>query len=131
MDTETIEADGLKPLAADFQRIKKMQTLEDLQAIVQDYHLEGSAVLFQVAVFQDLMNSEQYIMYTIQGGLGLPDRDYYTHEDEESVELRKKYVAHVSRMLQLLGDSAEEAQAAAAAILALETRLAEASLTNF
>lgn len=129
MDTETIEADGLKPLAADLQRIEKMQTLEDLQTIVQDYHLEGSAVLFQVGVFQDLMNSEQYIMYASQGGLGLP-RDYYTREDEESAELRKKYVAHVSRMLQLLGDSAEEAQAAAAAILALETRLAEASLTN-
>lgn len=129
MDTETIEADGLKPLAADLQRIEKMHTLEDLQAIVQDYHLEGSAVLFGVGVLQDLMNSEQYIMYAIQGGFGLP-RDYYTREDEESAELRKKYVAHVSRMLQLLGDSAEEAQPAAAAILALETRLAEASLTN-
>ena len=130
MDTETIETDGLKPLAADLRRIERIQSLEDLQAIVQDYHLEGSAVLFEVAVFQDLMNSEQYIMYAVQGGLGLPDRDYYTREDDESVELRRKYVAHVSGMLQLLGDSAEEAQAAAEAILALETRLAEASLTN-
>ncbi len=87
-------------------------------------------MLFGAAVFQDLMNSEQYIMYAVQGGLGLPDRDYYTREDEESVELRAKYVAHVSTMLQLLGDAPEEAQAAAEAILALETRLAEASLTN-
>ena len=71
-----------------------------------------------------------YIIYALQGGLGLPDRDYYTRTDEESAELKKKYVAHVSKMLQLLGDSPETADKAAEAILALETRLAEASLTN-
>ncbi|MGB6366780.1 MAG: M13 family metallopeptidase, partial [Thermoanaerobaculia bacterium] len=103
---------------------------DDIRAIIRDFHAEGISVLFEGAVFQDLKNSEMYIMYAVQGGLGLPDRDYYTRTDEESVELKKKYVAHVSKMLQLLGDSAEEADQAAEAILALETRLAEASLTN-
>jgi predicted metalloendopeptidase len=57
-------------------------------SIVRDLHLEGTTVLFEMAIFQDLKESEQYIAYAIQGGLGLPDRDYYTREDEESAELR-------------------------------------------
>ena len=84
---------------------------------------------FDLDVFQDLQNSEQYIVYATQGGLGLPDRDYYAREDEESAELRTKYVSHVASMLHLVGGDAPETDAAEA-ILALETRLAEASLTN-
>ncbi|MGB6361709.1 MAG: M13 family metallopeptidase [Thermoanaerobaculia bacterium] len=130
MDLEMIEKRGAGPLAGDLERIAKAESLDDIRAIIRDFHAEGISVLFEGAVFQDLKNSEMYIMYAVQGGLGLPDRDYYTRTDEESVELKKKYVAHVSKMLQLLGDSAEEADQAAEAILALETRLAEASLTN-
>lgn len=130
MDLEKIEKQGTAPLADDLERIAMAESVDDIKAIIRDYHVEGIPVLFEGAVFQDLKNSEMYIMYAVQGGLGLPDRDYYTRTDEESVELRKKYVAHVSKMLQLQGDSAEKADQAAAAILALETRLAEASLTN-
>jgi putative endopeptidase len=130
MDTDAIEAAQAAPLAADLERIDKMSSLADLQAIVRDMHLEGIPVVFDYGVFQDLMNSEQYILYAVQGGLGLPDRDYYTRDDEESAALRDKYVVHVSNMLQLLGGSPEDTQAAAESILALETRLAEASLTN-
>jgi putative endopeptidase len=127
MDTDAIEAAQAAPLAADLERIDKMSSLADLQAIARDMHLEGIPVVFDYGVFQDLMNSEQYILYAVQGGLGLPDRDYYTRE---SAALRDKYVVHVSNMLQLLGGSPEDTQAAAESILALETRLAEASLTN-
>jgi putative endopeptidase len=130
MDTDSIEAAQAKPLAADLERIASMNDLDDLQAIIRELHREGIAVLFDYGVFQDLMNSEQYILYAVQGGLGLPDRDYYTRDDEESEKLRVEYADHVSRMLQLLGDSASDANAAAEAIVALETRLAEASLTN-
>ena len=130
MDTEAVEAAQAGPLSADLERIGKMSDLEDLQAIVSDLQLEGIGVVFDYGVFQDLMDSEKYIFYAVQGGLGLPDRDYYLREDEESASLRENYVAHVSRMLQLLGDTPEDAQLAAEAILALETRLAEASLTN-
>ena len=130
MDTEAVEAAQAGPLSADLERIGKMSDLEDLQAIVSDLQLEGIGVVFDYGVFQDLMDSEKYIFYAVQGGLGLPDRDYYLREDEESASLRENYVAHVSRMLQLLGDTLEDAQLAAEAILALETRLAEASLTN-
>jgi putative endopeptidase len=130
MDTEAIEAAQAAPLAADLERIAAMNNLEDLQAIVRDMQLEGIGVVFNFGVFQDLMDSEKYIFYAVQGGLGLPDRDYYLRDDEESATLRDQYVAHISRMLQLLGDSPEDARQAAAAIMALETRLAEASLTN-
>lgn len=130
MDTEKIESDGLTPIEADLARIDSIEGPDDIAAIVRDLHLEGTSVLFEAAIFQDLMDSEQYIPYAIQGGLGLPDRDYYTRDDDESAELRDNYVAHVSRMLQLLGDDTESADSAAAAILELETGFAEASLTN-
>ena len=130
MDTEKLESDGAGPLAADMKRIAAIATLGDLQSFIDDSHARGTSLVFDPAVFQDLMDSEQYIFYATQGGLGLPDRDYYTREDEESAALRGKYVVHVAAMLQLLGNSAEDADVAAAAILGLETRLAKASLTN-
>jgi putative endopeptidase len=130
MDLKKIDKQGAAPLADDLERIARAESVDDIKAIIRDYHAEGIPVLFGGAIFQDLKNSEMYIMYAVQGGLGLPDRDYYTRTDEESAELRKKYVAHVSKMLQLLGDPAAKADKAAEAILALETRLAEASLTN-
>lgn len=130
MDTAKIEKDGLKPIAADLDRIANMKNTADLQAILRDHHREGLNTLFSFGIEQDLEKSDQYIAYATQGGLGLPDRDYYTREDAESAALRTKYVAHVSAMLQLLGDSKDAADKSAAAILALETRLAKASLTN-
>jgi len=130
MDTQRIEAQGLEPLVTDLKRVDAIDSVEDVAAMVRDLHAEGASVLFDQAVFPDLKNSEQYLYYAVQGGLGLPDRDYYTRDDEESAKLRQEYVAHVSRMLHLMGDAAEHADTAAAKILELETRLARASLTN-
>jgi len=130
MDTEKIESQGLAPLKADLERVEAIAGVEDVAAMVRDLHAEGVSVLFDQGIFQDLKNSEQYLYYAVQGGLGLPDRDYYTREDEESAKLREQYVAHVSTMLQLMGHTEEQASSAAASILELETRLAKASLTN-
>ncbi len=130
MDTQRIEAQGLEPLEADLKRVDAIDSVEDVAAMVRDLHAEGASVLFDQAVFPDLKNSEQYLYYAVQGGLGLPDRDYYTRDDEESAKLRQEYVAHVSRMLHLMGDAEEHADTAAAKIMELETRLAKASLTN-
>jgi putative endopeptidase len=130
MDTKSIEGQGLDPLKADLKRVDSIESVEDVAAMVRDLHAEGVAALFDQGIFQDLKNSEQYLYYAVQGGLGLPDRDYYTREDEESAKLREQYVAHVSTMLQLMGDEAETADAAATSILELETRLAAASMTN-
>jgi len=130
VDTEKIGRDGLAPIAADLKRIDGLTSVDELVVFVTDLHAEGTTPLFEPGADQDLKKSDQYIIYATQGGLGLPDRDYYTREDDESVALREKYVAHVSKTLQLLGDEKPAADAAAEAILALETRLAEASLTN-
>ena len=130
MDTEKIESQGLAPLKADLERVEAIAGVEDVAAMVRDLHAEGVSVLFDQGIFQDLKNSEQYLYYAVQGGLGLPDRDYYTREDEESAKLREQYVAHVSTMLQLMGHTEEQASSSAASILELETRLAKASLTN-
>jgi putative endopeptidase len=130
MDTATIEKQGAAPLAADLAAIAKLATPEDVAAYTRAQQVTGDSNLFGLGVLPDLKDSSRYMVYAVQAGLGLPDRDYYTRTDEESAKLREKYVAHVTAMLQLLGDKPEAAQQAARDILALETRLANASLTN-
>jgi len=130
MDVDAIEAAQAAPLAAKLDRIAKLETPEDVQSLVGDLQLEGISVPFGYGVFPDLKNSEQYLLYAVQGGLGLPDRDYYLREDEDSQTLRDQYVAHVASMLRFLGDSEEDAAGGAQSILELETKLAEVSLTR-
>jgi len=130
MDTAKIEKDGKAPLDADLERIASLRSVDEVAAHVRGQVRDGSDALFGVGVLQDLKDTNRYIVYAVQAGLGLPDRDYYTRTDAESAKLRDQYVAHVASMLQLLGDAPEAAQAAARDILALETRLANASLTK-
>ena len=75
-------------------------------------------------------DSTQVIGRIDQGGLGLPERDYYTREDEKSKQIRAEYVQHVARMFELMGDDQAKAAAEAATVMALETKLAQASLTR-
>src|SRR4029077_3967171 len=75
-------------------------------------------------------NASEVIAGAYQGGLGLPDRDYYTKTDEESKKLRDQYLAHVTKMFTLMGDDAAKAAANAKTVMALETKLAEASMTR-
>jgi putative endopeptidase len=130
MDTDAIERAGAKPLAADLERIAGLSSPDDVAAYVRDRIANGQSAVFGIGVLADLQDSTRYIVYAVQSGLGLPDRDYYTRTDAESVALRDKYTAHVAGMLELLGDSPEAARSAARDVLALETRLADASLTN-
>ena len=130
MDVEAIEKAKAKPLAPWLERIDKLESAEDVRKLVADLHLAGVNVAFSYGIFPDLKDSERYLLYAIQGGLGLPDRDYYLREDDESQKLRDDYAAHIARMFKLLGDSKKDAEAAAAAIMGLETKLAEASLTR-
>ncbi len=130
MDTVKIEADGIKPLQPDFDRIAAIASIKDLQNAIDYFHATGDQMLFGADADQDMKNSTQVIAYCVQAGLGMPDRDYYTRTDSNSVVLRDKYVAHVANMLKLLGDKPEDAAAEAKAIMNIETKLAEASLTN-
>ena len=90
----------------------------------------GVRALFDFGSTQDAKNSTQVIGGADQGGLGLPDRDYYTKTDDKSKQIRQQYEEHVAKMLVLAGDDAAKASSEAKAILELETRLAEASMTR-
>ena len=129
MDEESIAAAGAAPLEPYLARIAAAASVADVRDIVLDLQRRGPAPLHSLGIAPDFEDSSAYLVYVGQGGLGLPERDYYTRDDEQSVALRRQYVAHVARQLGNLGDVEQRAQEAAARILALETRLAEASYT--
>jgi putative endopeptidase len=130
MDTQKIEALDAAPLQEDFARITNASTHAEIQDLVAGWHRENLPVLFGAGVQVDLMNAKAYAFYLAQSGLGMPDRDYYTRDDADAKKLREQYVAHITAMLKLLGDGAERAEAAAKTIMAIETRLAQASKTR-
>ncbi len=130
MDETAIEAAGAKPLAPELARIEKIQNLSDLRAELASLQTHGVGALFAFGSQQDRKNSNEVIAGAFQGGLGLPDRDYYTKTDNKSKELRAKYVEHVAKMFTLLGDEPDRAAAQAKAVLDIETKLAQASMTR-
>jgi putative endopeptidase len=130
MDTAAIEAAGVKPLAADFAAIAKVGSAAELQPLIARLQQTGAGYLFRFNATQDLDESSQVIAEINQGGLGLPDRDYYTRTDEKSAQLRKDYQAHIAKMLALAGDSEEKANAEAKTVLELETALANRSMSR-
>ena len=129
MDEASIAAAGATPLEPYLARIAAAASVADVRDIVRDLQRCGPAPLHSLGIAPDFEDSGAYLVYVGQGGLGLPERDYYTRDDEQSVELRRQYVAHVARQLGNLGDAEGRAQEAAERILAFETRLAEASYT--
>jgi putative endopeptidase len=130
MDEHQVNEEGLKPLRRELQRVDAVQNVHDVQGEISVLQRVGVNVLFRFRSTQDAKNSSEVIGGLDQGGLGLPDRDYYTKTDERSEKIRQQYVAHVTKMFELLGDDANKAAAEAKAVMALETRLAEASLTR-
>ena len=98
MDEGAVEKAGTKPLERDFQSITAIKSKADLPKEIVRLHREGTDVLFGFDSGSDFKNASQMIAQVDQGGLGMPDRDYYFKDDETSVELRKKYVAHVAKI---------------------------------
>ncbi|MBI3886314.1 MAG: M13 family metallopeptidase [Opitutae bacterium] len=127
MDEAAIEAAGLKPLAPFFAEIDSIKSAADIVPVLGRLQAQGLGAGFGFGVRIDDKNSTAMIAGFGQGGLNLPERDYYLRPDEKSAEIRKAYVAHVARMFELAGDNAGTAGAKAAAVMALETKLAEAS----
>ncbi|HVB29786.1 MAG TPA: M13 family metallopeptidase, partial [Terriglobia bacterium] len=130
MDTQAIDAEGSKPLNPELARIDAINNLQDLQAEVARLQSVGVNALFGFSSTQDEKNSTQVIAGAEQGGLGLPDRDYYTKTDAKSQTLRTEYLAHVQKMFELLGDSSRQSTAEAQTVMGIETRLAKASMTR-
>jgi putative endopeptidase len=127
MDEAAIEAAGAKPLAPVFERIAKLKKPRDFAPLLADLHARGLPVLFDFGANDDLADPSQRIAYASQGGLGLPDRDYYLRGEEQARTLLAAYRAYVERLLTLAGSAAPARDAEA--VLQIETRLARASLS--
>jgi predicted metalloendopeptidase len=130
MDATAIEAAGGKPLAAELASVAAIQDRKGLDAEIARLHREVNNVGFGFGATPDFKNSSQMIAFARQGGLGMPDRDYYLRDDEKSKQLREGYVKHVAKMFELAGDAPEKAAAEAQTVMALETSLAKASRTR-
>jgi len=132
MDEAAVEKLGAAPLKPALDEIAALKNKKDLAALLGHEHLtnETEGLLFGFGSDQDFSDSNQVIAFAVAGGLGLPDRDYYTKPEPKSEEIRQKYLAHVQKMLELLGDQPATAKREAATIMQIETALAKASLTR-
>ena len=128
MDEKAIDAKGLAPLMPELDRIAHISGPADLAAEIARLQKMGVDVAFDFSSGQDFKNSNMVIGQADQGGLGLPERDYYFREDAKAVETRKEYVAHMVRVLRLLGEPEASANKEASDAMAIETALASASL---
>ena len=135
MDETAVEKAGASPMKSVLDEINAISSLRAMPPVIARLQLASLGFYYGGFVFgfgsnQDFENSSQIIAFADAGGLGLPDRDYYTKTDAKSEDIRQKYVAHVARMMQLLGDSPDAAKAEADSIMKIETDLAKASLTR-
>ena len=131
MNTTAIDALGDKPIEPELARINALQTrAEILSALTRLHHEYAGSFFFGSGTDQDAIDSSTIIVALEAGGLGLPDRDYYTKTDDKSVKIRGQYTAYIQQLLSLTGESADQAKADADAALKIETALAKASLTR-
>ncbi|HEY7334658.1 MAG TPA: M13 family metallopeptidase [Bryobacteraceae bacterium] len=130
MDEPAIEKAGAAPLKPALGEIAALKSINDLPALLARLHLEGGEMMFNFGSSQDYADSSQVIGFANAGGLGLPDRDYYVKTDAKSQETRQKYLDHVQKMFELLGEPADMAKAHAQTVMEIETALAKASLTR-
>ena len=130
MDESVVEKLGAKPMQSALDQVQAVKSVHDLAPLVAGLHLAGDTLLFDSGAQQDPDNSDAMIVGVGQGGLGLPDRDYYTKDDAKSKEIRARYLQHVQKMFELLGDSPATAKKEADTVMRIETSLAKASLTR-
>ncbi len=128
MDEKAIDAKGLAPLEPELARIRNLKDKSQLAAEIAHLHRDGVDALFEFGSGPDFKDASINIAQADQGGLGLPDRDYYLKDDAKSAEIRSKYVAHVQRIFELSGEKPEQAAADAAKVMRMETALAKGSL---
>ncbi len=131
MDEDAVDKRGAQPLQPLLAAIDGMQSKADLAAVLAQIHLTtgDAGTFFGFSADQDFSNSDQVIAFAMGGGLGLPERDYYTKQDAKSKELRQQYLDHVQRMFELLGEAPALAQSHAKLVLRIETTLAQSTLS--
>jgi putative endopeptidase len=132
-DEAGMEKSGVEPIKAEFDAIAKLQSVREMATLVARLQMTTGgyrSILFRGGSDQDPDDSESVITSLDQGGLGLPDRDYYTKEDAKSKETRERYVQHVQKVFELLGNNADTAKKNAETLMRMETALAKASMTR-
>jgi putative endopeptidase len=130
LDTGAVEKAGVSTLKPTLDAIHALRSVEDIPSFLAEEHTRSINSMFYFSSNQDFADAEKIIAFAYAGGLGMPDRDYYLKTDARSVELRKKYVAHVQRVFELLGDDPQQAAGEAQTVMSIETELAKASLTR-
>ena len=129
MDTAAVNKLGIAPLQPELDRIAALKSAAELPALLAHLHNIGVNAFFGMGSNQDFADSTSVISFYGASGLGLPERDYYTRTDAKSVEQRQQYVAHVRKIFALAGEPDAQAAKDADTVMAIETRLAKASLT--
>jgi len=130
MDTLTIESKGFTPLVPLFEKINELESPADLITWVASEQVNGNSLLFGFTVNPDDKNSSKNIAQFFQGGLGLPDRDYYFRTDEATQAIRNAYLDYLKKIFSLIGADSTIASIQATVVLNLETKLAEGHFTN-
>ncbi len=130
MDEAGIEKAGLSPIQPDLDRIASLASVADVEKVLAHLQRSGVGAMFSFGARVDAKDSTHEIAAAYQGGLGLPDRDYYLKDDEKSVTLLGQYEAHVAKMFELMGETPEASSAHAKTVLAIETGMAKASMTR-
>lgn len=128
MDETSVNVSGAAPLEPELKQIAAISTRENLIDALAHLHSLGIPALFQFGARPDLHDATKETAIIIQGGLGLPDREYYVSQSEESKRTRGRYAAHIAAMFRILGDRQDLAEKDAGTVLDIETSIAEASL---
>ncbi len=128
MDTAAIEKKGLTPIQPELDKIAALTDKHELPALIAHFNREQAAMFMDFGSQQDFKDASREIAYADQGGLGLPEKDYYLRADAKSEETRKQYVQHLANVLKLLGEPADKAGADAQKVMAMETDLAKSSM---
>ena len=130
MDSATIEKTGIKAIQTEIDKIEAIKTVPELVDLVAYFHTTGLNMLYNFGSGQDDKNSTKVIAQLYQGGLGLPDRDYYLSPDPRSKEIRGEYVKHMSKIFELAGVKKEQADKDAQTVMNVETKMAQVSSTR-
>jgi putative endopeptidase len=131
IDETTVEKRGLAAIRPDLDAISQLKSATELTGLIARLQFAyGRTILFAQGSTQDPDDSEQQIAEIDQGGLGLPDRDYYLRDDAKSKEIRQRYVVHIQKIFELMGNSSEAAKKNAETVMSMETALAKTQLTR-
>jgi putative endopeptidase len=130
MNEEKLNQEGVRPLEKYLAEIEKINDPKTLMTYIAWAHLSGVGAFWGMGIDQDLKRSDVNTMYISQGGLGLPDRDYYFKDDDKSKEIIKKYLEYLQKLFVLLGSSGEDSEKSAEKVFEIEKRLASVSMNK-